>query len=461
MVRQTLHSGLKRRRYRAALPAIGLIIALSIASTTQANTEIGYASSVVGSVYSGNQSERIHAKDRVTFEQRIRTDFGAATTLEFHDKTRMSIGESAELILDELVYDPKRSQIGGLVELKQGLLRFASVNTRPLDFSIQTSITTIGIRGTVFDLYATEDSSEIVVHAGKVEVISQFGNRLVSPGQVYRVDAASGGDFQSSPSPELSGAVKKLVARIGAKETGGPKRIQVRATPVPRTLPTDLQNLRGHNIEKVAGWRDGRVNPSINRVSPSQAIPQIKPRPIAKSRRIAALSTKPQPPAFHRAIAGKDAENLLFLDLKYGRIVIEMRPDLAPNHVKRIKQLTRSGFYDGLTFHRVKRLFAAETGDPTGTGKGGSGQRLKAEISFGDFSRGAVGMKHELEDLDSADSQFFIITASAPHLNRKYTLWGRVIYGIDFVDLLQPGAPPRHPDRIYQAHIASDLEALK
>ena len=155
-------------------------------------------------------------------------------------------------------------------------------------------------------------------------------------------------------------------------------------------------------------------------------------------------------------VSGKDLENLLFLDLVYGRVVIEMRPDLAPRHVARVKQLARQGFYDGLMFHNVVRGFAAETGDPTSTGTGGSGTTIPAELSEEPFLSGVVGMKHGLDEPDSADSQFFVLFGPAPHLGGEYTVWGQVIFGMQYVDLLNTGQPPRNPDRIIKLQVAAD-----
>ena len=138
--------------------------------------------------------------------------------------------------------------------------------------------------------------------------------------------------------------------------------------------------------------------------------------------------------------------------------MIELLPGLAPIHVARKKELSREGFYNGLIFHRVQKGFVAETGDPTGTGAGGSGKQLKAELSKEGFVRGVVGMKHSLRDFNSADSQFFIIMGPAPHLDGKYTIWGRVIYGMEFVDLLKPGAPPKEPDTIQKMRVAADIK---
>ncbi len=151
----------------------------------------------------------------------------------------------------------------------------------------------------------------------------------------------------------------------------------------------------------------------------------------------------------------KDAENTLVLETSKGNVVIEMRPDLAPGHVKRIKELARQGFYDGVKFHRVIDGFMAQTGDPRGDGTGGSGQKLKAEFSDEKHSRGAVSMARA-QSPDSGDSQFFICLAEAPHLNRQYTLWGRVIEGMENVDAIQKGEPPKNPDTIVKVRVAAD-----
>ena len=116
----------------------------------------------------------------------------------------------------------------------------------------------------------------------------------------------------------------------------------------------------------------------------------------------------------------QDLENTLHMQLKNGVVVIQLRPDLAPRHVERIKELTRNGFYNGVVFHRVIEGFMAQTGDPTGTGRGGSGQHIKAEFTNTPFKRGTIGMARA-QDPHSADSQFFINFTATPFLNGKYT----------------------------------------
>ncbi|MGV1013883.1 MAG: peptidylprolyl isomerase [Methyloceanibacter sp.] len=148
-------------------------------------------------------------------------------------------------------------------------------------------------------------------------------------------------------------------------------------------------------------------------------------------------------------------EDTLIIDTSKGRVVVAMRPDLAPNHVARIKELARQGFYDGAPFHRVIEGFMAQTGDPTGTGTGGSGKKLAAEFSAEPHTRGAVSMARA-QSPDSADSQFFICFDDASFLDRKYTVWGRVIEGMDNVDKITRGEPPANPDKILSVRVAAD-----
>jgi len=152
-----------------------------------------------------------------------------------------------------------------------------------------------------------------------------------------------------------------------------------------------------------------------------------------------------------------DLENTLYMDLEYGRVVIEMRPDLAPKHVARIKELVRDGFYDGLTFHRVIGGFMAQGGDPDGVGTGGSGKNLPAEFSKEPFKRGTLGMARSM-DPNSADSQFFINFARTRHLDGQYTVWGQVVEGMKFVGKLKRGEPPANPDKILKMQVAADAD---
>jgi len=148
-------------------------------------------------------------------------------------------------------------------------------------------------------------------------------------------------------------------------------------------------------------------------------------------------------------------ENTLILTLKDGDVTIALKPELAPNHVARIKELVREGFYDGIVFHRVIDSFMAQTGDPTGTGMGGSGQKLNAEFSAEPHVRGTCSMARAA-DPDSADSQFFICFQESSWLDGQYTVWGQVTDGMEHVDAITKGEPPANPDKIEKAVIAAD-----
>lgn len=144
------------------------------------------------------------------------------------------------------------------------------------------------------------------------------------------------------------------------------------------------------------------------------------------------------------------AEEVIVLETTKGEVVIGLRPDLAPGHVARITELVSQGFYDGTPFHRVIEGFMAQTGDPTGTGMGGSGKKLKAEFNRQPHKRGTVSMARAGHP-DSGDSQFFICFADARFLDGQYTVWGEVISGMENVDQIKRGEPVKDPDKIVKA----------
>jgi peptidylprolyl isomerase len=155
----------------------------------------------------------------------------------------------------------------------------------------------------------------------------------------------------------------------------------------------------------------------------------------------------------------KDPENTLIIETSKGRVVIALRPDLAPGHVERLKTLARRGFYDGIIFHRVIDGFMAQTGCPKGTGTGGSDlPNLKAEFNKEPHKRGVCSMARSSSP-DSANSQFFICFDDASFLDRQYTAWGNVIEGMDAVDKLAKGEPPRTPDKMVSMKVAADVKA--
>ena len=163
------------------------------------------------------------------------------------------------------------------------------------------------------------------------------------------------------------------------------------------------------------------------------------------------------------AAQSADLENTLYLDTKDGRIVIELLPEKAPKHVARLKELTREGFYDDVVFHRVIEGFMAQTGDPTGTGMGGSEKKdLKAEFNDVSHKRGVVSMARAASP-NSANSQFFIVLEDSTFLDRQYTAFGKVTQGMEHVDAIKKGASHKNgevtnPDKIVKMSVAADAE---
>ncbi len=197
------------------------------------------------------------------------------------------------------------------------------------------------------------------------------------------------------------------------------------------------------------------------------APPKPKPSPTGQpaSQAPAAKPVAPVAPAPPKEPVKLDPEFTLYMDLEYGRVVIKMRPDLAPVHVARIKELVRQGFYDGIVFHRVIDGFMAQTGDPKGDGTGGSGKNIQAEFNKESHVRGAVSMARAA-NINSADSQFFIVLADSTHLDGNYTLWGQVVSGMEFVDKIRKGDPSAngrvpYPDRIIRMQLAVDADKAK
>ena len=157
----------------------------------------------------------------------------------------------------------------------------------------------------------------------------------------------------------------------------------------------------------------------------------------------------------------EDLSNIIYLELKDGTVTIEMKPDMAPEHIKRIKEFVSQKFYDGLKFHRVIDGFMAQTGDPRGDGTGGSGQNIPAEFNSLPHVRGTVSMARA-QDPDSADSQFFICFQESSFLDRKYTAWGQGTKGMEFVDKIKRGEGPngmvQDPDKIISMRLAEEAK---
>ncbi len=394
------------------LAALMIGLALVLGTAAKPVIEIGTTVKVVNVVRAKTLNRRLKLGDNIVYQETVSTGKASAVDILLIDESTLIMGETSELMLDRMVYNPNRGVVEGTITAVKGIFRFSTAGVK-MDFTINTPVATIGVRGTEFDVLTKPTETEIAVHEGTIEVTSAAGTERVSRGQVYSVNIQGVGGIKAEPSPEMkksTALMLTLVADQGSQEAANQSRQQ--------TQPE----------------------------SQSQAQTQATALPPSASL------------AFQKAVAGKNKENLLYMDLAGGRLVIELRPDLAPRHVSRVKELARQGFYDGLSFHFVRRGYVAETGDPTGTGTGGSGHTLKAEFSDVPFERGTVGMSHEKDDPDSADSQFFIALGRAPNLEGKYTVIGKVIHGLELADSLKTGRPPKTPDKIVQFRVGADAK---
>jgi len=393
-----------------AVLVIGLALVLGTAARPM--IEIGTTVKVVNLVRAKILNRRLKLGDNIVYRETVSTGKTSAVDILLIDESTLIMGEFSELILDSMVYNPNRGVVEGTITAVKGIFRFSTAGVK-MDFTINTPVATIGVRGTQFDVLTKPTETEIAVHEGTIEVTSAAGTERVSRGQVYSVNIQGVGGFKAEPSLEMkesTALMLTLVADQGSQEAANQARQQ--------TQPE----------------------------SQSQAQTQATALPPSANL------------AFQKAVASKNKENLLYMDLAGGRLVIELKPDLAPRHVSRVKELARQGFYDGLSFHFVRRGYVAETGDPTGTGTGGSGHTLKAEFSDVPFERGTVGMSREKDDPDSADSQFFIALGQVPKLDGKYTVIGKVIHGLELADSLNTGGPPKTPDKIVQFRVGADAK---
>jgi len=382
---------------------IAMVTVFSWIDPVQGAANIGFAKKVTNKVYGMSLSKKVRPGDKLFHNQRIRTSLDSGVDIRFLDASILYVGELSDLTLDNMIYDINKNTGTGALQIVKGVMRFASGKAPNLNFTMKTANATLGVRGTTFDLMATSGGTEVAVREGAVQVNLPSGFKQVVAGQVFRIPKIGKAGFENSMSVKMKKSVSKMIRML-----------------------------------EVPPVEDSKITVKKN---------------SAKQKEDPALK---QSPAEKNATIGKNLDDILYMDLSYGRVIIEMMPNLAPNHIKRIKQLVREKFYDGHKFHNVISGFVAETGDPMGTGIGGSGIKLRAEISGTRFTRGLVGMKRDRNNPNSADSQFFILLGDAMHLDGKYTAWGRVIHGMLLMDRMRTGSPPKNPDYIVRIRIASD-----
>ncbi|MEQ8229881.1 MAG: peptidylprolyl isomerase [Rhodospirillales bacterium] len=361
---------------------------------------IGVAKRVVNDVTTQSFGQSVQPGDDLVAAETVVTRNKSAIDIRLTDQSTVMIGENSELLLDELVYGRDENKVTGAFRMVSGAIRFASSGV-PMDFLIKTPTATIGIRGTQFDVLVDRDRTEVAVIEGLIQVQSRFGVVDVGTGQIYQVSTQQA-VFLQTQSAQMQSAMQFILAMLQGSGSA----------PVFQT--------------QQAG---------------------------AAMAQVVAL------PSF---LVGRDMENLLVIDLPQGKVYVELMPGVAPLHVRRIKQLVRQQFYDGLAFHYVRQDYVAETGDPSytsgGAGGGGSGTTLAAEFSATPFTEGTVGMSRLQNDPNSADSRFFIaLGPTARTLDGKYTAWGRVVLGMQYLKALKAANKPSAPERIRTIRVVSDL----
>ncbi len=372
--------------------------------------QIGKAETIAGNVYGKNLNKVLNRGDIIKYLDKVRVGFDSAASLRFVDDTKVTLGENSSLLIDSLIYNPRSRIAEGALNLTSGFLRFAS-SGKGSGLSIKTPVAAIGVRGTIFDVLATDTQIEVAVHDGKVIITSKNKTASVRSGQVIKMKLD--GSFVISRVP--SSSLKKAVWNI--------KNVLKRKDHIFESFKIYQINIEELKLEK------GNINckRKIDNINIPDHIKNINQTLI------------------------------VIIKIKTGNIFLRMRPDIAPNHINRIKALIRRCFYDGLQFFDVKSNFAAITGDPLNTGKGGSGIKIKAEFSDAPFITGSVGMIRDQKKPNSADSQFFIALKPLPHLVGKYTNWATVVSGMDKIKELPVGRPPKNPERIITMRLLSDF----
>ena len=382
-------------RWRAALLRFVFCAALLLTGApwpAGAASDIGVATKVIKEVIAKSLNKRLGSGDGLAFNETVRTGLDSAIEILLTDDSRLTLGEDAEIILDSLVYEPNQGIVRGSFQVLSGVLRMKTAGVK-MDMVIETPSATIGIRGTEFDLLTDDDATEIAMYDGTVQVTSDAGTVAVTRGQTYRVSGGSGG-FLTTPTVELKQAATRMRALVAGAGNQAPANTQTRTAATSQSAATS---------------------------QPGQA-----------------------------ADTQNAGDNRLMMEMESGPVIIELRPDLAPRHVERIRALIKKGAFDGLAFSFVKPGYVAETAAPPGT----DDVTIPAEFSATPFGRGAVGMSRKAKDMASATGQFFIALGRARKLDGKYTVWGRVVSGMEHLEKLKPTRGTDRREKIKTLRVA-------
>ncbi len=371
---------------------------------------VGNAETISGNVFGKGLGKRLNSGDPIQYFDTVRVGLSSAAALRFVDNTELVMGENSSLLINNLIFNPQPGIAEGVLNMTSGFLRYTSAGRRS-NIIIQTSLAAIGIRGTIFDILASSNHVEVVVHEGNIAVDSNIKKILLRSGEVIKLNKNE--TFVVSKSPSLE--IKKAVQNV-----------------------SQILKQRKHSFKTFKTYDISNKTIKLNKV-PEKCTKKVTDFVIPKS------------------LQKYNKSKLVIMRLSTGNVFIKLLEDNAPRHIRRIRNLIRQCFYDGLQFFDVKSDFAAITGDPLNTGEGGSGKTLKSEFSKIPFITGSVGMIRDQKDPDSADSQFFIALKPLPHLTGKYTKWGVVVHGMDKIRKLPTGRPPQKPAYIVALQLLSDV----
>ena len=370
---------------------------------------VGNAETISGNVFGKGLGKRLNSGDPIQYFDTVRVGLSSAAALRFVDNTELVMGENSSLLINNLILNPQPGTAEGVLNMTSGFLRYTSAGSRS-NIIIQTSLAAIGIRGTVFDILASSTHIEVVVHEGNIVVDSNIKKALLRSGEVIKLNKDETFVISKSPSLEIRKAVQNV---------------------------SQILKQSKHSFKTFKTYEISNETTTLNKL----------PKKCTKK-----LTNIVMP----KYLQKYDKSKLIIMRLNSGDVFIKLLGANAPRHIRRIRNLIRQCFYDGLQFFDVKSDFAAITGDPLNTGEGGSGKTLKSEFSKIPFISGSVGMMRDQKHPDSADSQFFIALKPLPHLTGKYTKWGLVVHGMDKIRKLPTGRPPQKPAYIVALQLLSD-----
>ena len=362
---------------------------------------IGHAQTIKNKVFAGGLNHRLEKGEAVKINDKVITGENSAATLKLIDGSIISIGSDTRIVLNKLGLNNEQTLVSGKFFLLSGAINFTSGGIQ-MRFNLDTPNASISVIGTSFDVLTSKQKTEVLCREGSVLVKYEGGEEVLESGQVLLVRAGGESQLATASTSEMTRRISEMLSLLDQ---------------------VTVVNKSG-NIKKSENFIATKATSTLKK----SKLETIKNRVMKKN---------------------------LEMELRGGIVKIRLREDLAPEHVKRIKKLVTSGFYDGLEFFNVKPGYVVESGSPKNSFQIGSGRRLMAEFSGIPFTRGTVGMSRLLGDPDSADSQFFITLGRVPGFDNKYTVWGEVVSGIKVLENLAPGSPPKNPDKIFKVRLVN------